>query len=222
MTSSPLWRPASVGVALLALGACHRGDADKAAPAASNAAPTSAGAAATASPTDARLNQLAVRQIDVKEPGVLALTSTAFEAAGVIPDQFSSYGQNVSPELCWSPDKAAKSYVLIVEDPDAPKPEPFVHWVAWNIPASVHELPLGISNAPSSAQPLMQGRNGAGTPLWYGPHPPKGGPHHYHFQLFALDAALALPAGADRNEVVKAMQGHVVAMGDLVGTYQAK
>jgi Raf kinase inhibitor-like YbhB/YbcL family protein len=216
MTSSPLWRPASIGLTLLALGACHRGDADKAAPATSSA-----------SPTDARLNQLAVRQIDVKQPnlqdsGVLALTSTAFEAAGAIPDQFSSYGQNVSPELAWNPDKAARSYVLIVEDPDAPKPEPFVHWVAWNIPASVHELPLGISNAPASGQPLRQGRNGAGTPLWYGPHPPKGGPHHYHFQLFALDAALTLPAGSDRNAVVKAMRGHVVAMGDLVGTYQAK
>jgi Raf kinase inhibitor-like YbhB/YbcL family protein len=108
----------------------------------------------------------------------------------------------------------AKSYALIVEDPDAPMARPFVHWLAWNIPGSTTELPEG------SPQVAVEGENGSGSMGYFGPRPPAGdADHHYHFQVFALDTTLNLAPGAKRDDVVEAMKGHVLAKGELVATY---
>lgn len=111
----------------------------------------------------------------------------------------------------------------MVEDPDG-SAKPVVHWVAWNVPAGTTRLPKGLQERDRlSGGPLegiMQGASGRGTVGWYGPRPPKGDkPHHYHFQVLALDNQLDLPLGATRDQLLAAAAGHVIATGDLVGTY---
>lgn len=152
----------------------------------------------------------------------LSLTSPAFADGAAIPQQFTCDGANRSPTLSWSgaPDSTA-AYALLVEDPDAPG-GPFIHWVIYDIPATVHALPEGVAKGPTVASlgGAKQGATGfKGTPGYGGPCPPKGPAHHYHFRLFALDKSLGLEAGASRDDVVKAMRGHELARGELVGTY---
>lgn len=157
--------------------------------------------------------------------GTLAVASTSFMAGQPIPEKYSHLGANTSPVLRWPPaPDGTKSWVLIVEDPDAPTPQPFVHWLVYNLPPDISGLPEGIPangelNHPAGA---MQGKNGGQKTGYMGPHPPKGAPHHYHFQLFALNEMLPLKAGADRDELLKAMSGHVLARGEVVGTFQVK
>lgn len=116
----------------------------------------------------------------------------------------------------------ARSYLVIAEDPDARPVKPFVHWLAWNIPASVTHLPEGLQEQPRLEQPegLLQGRTTRGNTGYYGPRPPVGdAPHAYHFQVLALDTLLDLPPGSDRDTVLAAARGHVLARGELVGRY---
>jgi Raf kinase inhibitor-like YbhB/YbcL family protein len=97
-----------------------------------------------------------------------------------------------------------------------------VHWLAWNLSASVTQLPEGLQEQPRLTFPegVIQGRNTHGSAGYYGPHPPVGDPpHHYHFQVFALDATLSVPPGGDRAALLGAMQGHVIAKGEIVGLY---
>ncbi|MGK5023388.1 YbhB/YbcL family Raf kinase inhibitor-like protein [Janthinobacterium sp. RB2R34] len=136
--------------------------------------------------------------------------------------KYSEYADGVSPPLSWSTVAGAKSYAIIMEDPDAPQ-KPFVHWLAWNIPSTVTSLPEGLQEQPRLTEPegVLQGRTTRGSIGYYGPRPPVGDPaHHYHFQVFALDAVLSLPFGADRDQLLQAMQGHVLAKGELVGRYR--
>ncbi|UHQ20053.1 YbhB/YbcL family Raf kinase inhibitor-like protein [Lysobacter sp. KIS68-7] len=145
--------------------------------------------------------------------GTLTVTSPVFRAGAAIPAKYSAYHENVSPALKWEAVAGAKSYALIVEDPDAPTPTPFVHWVAWNIPATTTSLAEGKGAG-------RQGRAGTGNAGYFGPRPPvSDGPHHYHFEIYALDTTLDLPPGADRDALLKAAAGHVIAKGELVGTY---
>jgi Raf kinase inhibitor-like YbhB/YbcL family protein len=119
----------------------------------------------------------------------------------------------------------AKSYAVIAEDPDSRPVKPFVHWLAWNIPANVTTLPEGLQEQPRLTEPegVLQGRNTRGSTGYYGPRPPVGDPAHgYHFQVFALDTLLGVPFGADRDTLLAAMQGHVLAKGALVGRYAQK
>jgi Raf kinase inhibitor-like YbhB/YbcL family protein len=112
---------------------------------------------------------------------------------------------------------------VLVQDPDARPVAPFVHWLAWNIPASVTRLDEGIQAQPRLTEPdgVLQGQGTRGSAGYYGPHPPVGDPaHRYVFQLFALDAVLDVPAGAQVDEVARAMEGHVLAKGKIVGLYQ--
>jgi Raf kinase inhibitor-like YbhB/YbcL family protein len=134
---------------------------------------------------------------------------------------YSEYAEGVSPPLSWGAVNGAKSYALVMEDPDAPQ-KPFVHWLAWNIPASVTSLPEGLQEQPRLTEPdgVLQGRNTRGSMGYFGPRPPVGEPaHHYHFQLLALDTMLSLPFGSDRDQLLKALQGHVLARGEIVGRY---
>jgi Raf kinase inhibitor-like YbhB/YbcL family protein len=110
-----------------------------------------------------------------------------------------------------------------MEDPDAKPITPFVHWVAWNIPSSLSHLREGLQEQPRLTEPegILQGRTSRGTVGYYGPRPPVGDPpHHYHFQVFALDTMLDVPPGSSRDDVLAAMAGHVLAAGELVGEYQ--
>ena len=158
--------------------------------------------------------KLAIERPETATEGRLEISSASFAAGGAIPQRYSAYGDNVSPALAWRGVPAgAKALVLIVEDPDASSSKPFVHWLAWNLPSGAS---LGENAVPAGA---VQGRNGRGGTGWFGPHPPGGKPHHYHFELFALDAPLALPAGSDREALLAAMKGHVVAAGETVGLF---
>ena len=154
--------------------------------------------------------------------GKLAVNSPAFAGNAMLAAKYSEYADGVSPPLSWSKVEGAKSYAVIMEDPDAPQ-KPFVHWLAWNVPATVTSLPEGLQEQPRLTEPegVLQGRTTRGSTGYYGPRPPVGDPaHHYHFQVFALDTVLALPFGADRDQLLNAMQGHVLAKGELVGRYR--
>jgi Raf kinase inhibitor-like YbhB/YbcL family protein len=144
---------------------------------------------------------------------MMLVSSPAFSPGGPIALGYSAYGKNQMPPLSWSALPAGtQSLALIVEDPDASSAQPFVHWAAWNIAPAAHGLPEGLAGA-------VQGRNGKGADGWWGPHPSDGKLHHYHFQLFALDRKLELPATAGRDELLAAMRGHVLGKGRLLGTF---
>jgi len=157
----------------------------------------------------------------------LELKSPAFAAGNRIPVRHTGDGDDVSPAMSWSgsPD-GTREFALICDDPDAPTDEPWVHWVIYGIPGETRELPEGIPPDKQLSAPVaaMQGKNSwsSGQTIGYrGPAPPKGhGTHHYHFKLYALDAMLGLKPGADKPALLKAMAGHVLAEGELVGTYE--
>ena len=156
---------------------------------------------------------------------LVGLTSGGFAPGMAMPAKYSEYADGVSPPLSWNAVPNAKSYALIVEDPDARPAKPFVHWLAWNIPASVTTLPEGLQEQPRLTEPdgVLQGRTTRGSVGYYGPRPPMGeAPHHYHFQLLALDAMLDVPFGASRDDLLRQVAGHVVGKGELVGLYGQK
>jgi Raf kinase inhibitor-like YbhB/YbcL family protein len=152
----------------------------------------------------------------------MQLTSTAFTEGKPIPAKYTCDGTNVSPPLKWTGTPAqAKSLVLIVDDPDAPVGT-WVHWVLYDLPATVGELPEDVAKSESIAQGGRQGVNDFKSLGYGGPCPPGGRSHRYFFRLYALDTVLDLKPGATRKEVDRAMQHHVLAEGQLMGTYQRK
>lgn len=163
------------------------------------------------------------------QPGMAAsaellVRSDAFARMSAIPSKYSADEQQISPPLSWSTrPEGTKSLALVVEDPDAPTPHPFVHWLLYNIPADLRGLPEDVRHEEiaAAARGAMQGKNSTLKIGWAGMAPPKGDtPHHYHFQLFALDRTLDLAPGVGRTALFDAMAGHVVGRGNLVGTYQ--
>jgi Raf kinase inhibitor-like YbhB/YbcL family protein len=154
------------------------------------------------------------------EDGVtLAVQSPAFAAGTTIPRQYTCDGADQSPPLTWSGAPAhAASLALIVQDPDAPGGT-FTHWVVFNLPPSPAELAAGAPKTTVLPNGARQGRNDFRRVGYGGPCPPRGSPHHYHFQLYALDTPLNLTPGASASEVRTAMRGHVLASGELVGLY---
>ena len=154
-------------------------------------------------------------QAEPEAKATMNLNSTSFFPGSRIPDKYSAYGQNVSPELSWSDvPQGTQSLVLLVEDPDAPKSQPFVHWLVYNIPTSTDSTSEG--HAPAGG---LVGKNDNGTDDYFGPKPPSG-VHHYHFKVFAIDEKVTLPSGASKNDVMKAIQGHTLGKGEIVGTYE--
>jgi Raf kinase inhibitor-like YbhB/YbcL family protein len=135
------------------------------------------------------------------------------------------YGKGISPPLRWSSLPAGtQSVVLMMEDPNAVSPLPFVHWTLINLPPNLRALPEDIRKAfePLRGQPARQGSNSKSERGYFGPRPPAGDPPHpYHFQIFALDTKLDLPDGFNRHALLQAMSGHVLAEGELVGSFQA-
>lgn len=147
----------------------------------------------------------------------IRLTSAAFKEGGMIPRLYTCDGDDKSPPLEWTGvPTSARSLVLICDDPDAPMGV-WSHWVVHGLSPDTTSLPEGVS--PSSG-PLAssQGKNDFGKIGYGGPCPP-GGTHHYFFRLYALDAKLTLDSPATRSTVLKAMEGHIVAEGRLMGTY---
>jgi Raf kinase inhibitor-like YbhB/YbcL family protein len=160
----------------------------------------------------------------------LEVMSSAFGNGGAMPKKYTQEGDNVSPPLQWrGVPQGAVELVLVCEDPDAPLPQPALHWLAYRIPATVVQLREGIAPWPEvivgmgSGVMMRQGQNISKKVGYTGPMPPVGhGVHHYHFQLFALDAAPNVGESPDREALYKAMEGHVLAQGELVGTYERK
>ena len=140
------------------------------------------------------------------------LTSTAFGDGRAIPLEFSCDGDDVAPPLAWSdPPAGTKTFALIADDPDAPAGT-WVHWVLFNMPGSA-------TTASDGAAQATPGRNDFQRTGYGGPCPPPGKPHRYYFKLYALDTRLSLRAGATKADVERAMQGHVLATAQLMGTY---
>jgi hypothetical protein len=157
----------------------------------------------------------------------MSLSSEAFADGARIPRKHTGDGEDRSPPLRWDglPDGAVE-LALICDDPDAPSPQPWVHWVLYGIPASASGLPAGLPPGTRLAEPVaaMQGRNswsGGRTTGYRGPAPPpRHGLHHYHFRLYALDARLDLKPGVDKPALLAAIKGHVLAEAVLTGTYE--
>ncbi len=146
----------------------------------------------------------------------IQVSSPAFEAGGVIPRKYTGEGEDVSPPLEWTGlPEGTREVALICDDPDAPMPEPFVHWVVYKIPADKAGLPEG------SPEGALEGPNGFDRIGYGGPMPPEGhGTHHYHFKVYALDAELEATPGLSKDKLLAAMEGHVLDEGELVGTYE--
>jgi len=154
--------------------------------------------------------------------GSLELQSPAFANGARLPERFTADGDGVSPPLLWrDPPAGAACFALIVEDPDAPAPNPLVHAVVWNIPAEVRRLAEGaIAPDGKGSAGGDVGRNSFYTEGWLPPDPPTGhGSHDYVFQLFALNQAPPMAPNPGRDELVAALKDRVLAAGLLVGTY---
>ncbi|HXH06460.1 MAG TPA: YbhB/YbcL family Raf kinase inhibitor-like protein [Vicinamibacterales bacterium] len=148
------------------------------------------------------------------------LTSPAFADGAFIPVRYTCDGENLSPPLQWAdPPSGTRSFVLIVDDPDAPAGT-FTHWVLFDLPGAERHLP----EAPPQKTAGRSGRNDFGKQGYGGPCPPRGhGPHRYFFRLSALDVdSLKLAAGARRSEVEAAMKGHVLGAAQLMGRYERR
>jgi Raf kinase inhibitor-like YbhB/YbcL family protein len=154
-----------------------------------------------------------------KMPLTLRVESSAFGMNGSIPVQFTSDGDDIAPPLSWgTPPPHTKSIAVLVEDPDAPNPaapeRTWVHWIVTGIPATTTAL-RGGNSLPEGA---TMGTNDWGRRAWMGPKPPIGR-HRYFFKVYALDIALDAP-GISKLELIAAIKGHIVAQGELIGTYE--
>ncbi|WNG26705.1 YbhB/YbcL family Raf kinase inhibitor-like protein [Cystobacter fuscus] len=153
-------------------------------------------------------------------PVIIPMDSVAFNPGGPIPSRYTADGDSLTPPLLWRDvPEATRSLVLIAEDPDAPTPQPFVHWIALMPPES---RSLGILLSKEQAATAETGRTTLLRTGWVGCAPPRGdSAHHYHFQLFALDRELRhLGSHPGRSALLRQMKGHVLGFGELVGTYQ--
>lgn len=185
------------------------------------------GEVAAASPPDTvpapPASQVAMELVTPSGDATIAVTAP-FEPEGMIPARHAAGAEDISPKLGWAEaPEGTQSFVLIVDDPDAESAKPFTHWLAYDIPADVTALREAMPTDPQLIDPegLKQGRNSRGATGWTGPNPPAGDPAHaYHFQIFALDVpSLGIDPGAAREAVLAAMEGHVLAEGEIVGRF---
>lgn len=148
----------------------------------------------------------------------------SFQPNSTIPFNNTAYGKNISPDLVWTnAPRGTRSFVLMMEDPDSLSPKPFAHWLMANIPAHITRLASNLPNEEKNASDF-DGHQGAGHTAktgYFGPKPPADGlTHRYHFQIFALDTKLNLPSGYNRQALLDAMKGHVLAKGQIIGTFK--
>lgn len=150
----------------------------------------------------------------------MKLSTSAFENGGYIPQKYTGDGADVSPPLQWSgaPEETA-SFALICDDPDAPAGT-WVHWVLFGLPADINSLSEGVAATRTLPNGAKQGINDFGSIGYGGPAPPRGPAHRYYFKLYALDSDTSLEPGATKQQLLKAMQGKIIAEVELMGRYQ--
>ena len=146
----------------------------------------------------------------------MLITSPAFEQHQPIPQKYTCQGEDLSPPLQFQDAPAGtKSLALIMDDPDAPMGT-FVHWVVWNLPPDTRQLSEGVKLK------HQEGKNHFPKIGYGGPCPPPGKPHRYYFKLYALDTQVHLSDGSSKEQLLEAMEGHILGQAELVGTYQRK
>jgi Raf kinase inhibitor-like YbhB/YbcL family protein len=157
----------------------------------------------------------------------MQFASSSFQDGGSIPAKFTCKGDNVSPELKWNkPPAGTKYFAVLCEDPDAPM-KTWIHWVIYDIPAKMDRLDNtfqlleGFPRAEKMTNGILQGINDFGRIGWDGPCPPSG-IHRYYFKLYALDAPTGLKAGANKEQLLRAIKGHVLSETQIMGTFQIK
>jgi Raf kinase inhibitor-like YbhB/YbcL family protein len=155
----------------------------------------------------------------IKGGKIMEITSSSFNNEDIIPAKYTCDGQNISPPLSWSgAPKETKSFALICDDPDAPAGT-WVHWVIFDIPASINSLPEKVVKQEEIAGLGKNGKNSSRRYGYDGPCPPSG-THRYYFKLYALDTMLNLNAGLSKEDLLKAMKGHVLAEAQVMGRYK--
>jgi len=160
------------------------------------------------------------RKSRVEDTAKFKLNSHSFSDGADIPKKYTCDGDDVSPELHWADQPAAaKSFALIVDDPDAPS-GPWVHWVLFDLPGDAHDLPEGAGKSAPLPSGAQQGINDFKKTVYGGPCPPPGKHHRYFFKLYALDSKLSLKVSPAKAEAEKAMLGHILGQGELVGRYR--
>jgi Raf kinase inhibitor-like YbhB/YbcL family protein len=160
-------------------------------------------------------DRLAMTRLGARPEGQLTIGSPSFTSGGRIPARYTADGEGLAPPLVFGGAPAGtSSLALIVEDPDAPTPNPFVHWLLYGIPPGARSPDEALFSG------AHLGRNSMLRAAWAGCAPPKGDtPHRYHFQLFALDRAGRLEPSAGRTALLEQLQGHVLASARLIGSY---
>jgi Raf kinase inhibitor-like YbhB/YbcL family protein len=162
-------------------------------------------------------------------PSTIVVTSSAIKHEQPLPIDYTADGKNISPPLAWTKvPSGTRQLAMIMDDPVAPTPQPFVHWVLYKIPATAKGLPEALPMDETLAAPpdlagTIQGVSGFRKPGYRGPAPPKPGVvHRYQFTVYALDAELDLKPGLNKAGLLEAMKGHILATGQLIGTYERK
>jgi len=149
----------------------------------------------------------------------IKIASTAFDEGGLIPPKYTCDGADISPPLHWEDvPEGTKSIALICDDPDAPMGT-WVHWVLFNLPAETRELAENIPPDRTLPNGARQGTSDFGRIGYGGPCPPSG-THRYFFKIYALDAQIDLAAGAKKAQLLKAVEGHIIDQGQLIGKYK--
>lgn len=149
----------------------------------------------------------------------IEIESRDFKEGEIIPADFTCDGKNVSPQLSWTCSvEGIKTYVLIVEDPDAPSGN-FTHWIVYNIPAKINSLMQNSTPTKNVTDEILMGTNDFGRIGYGGPCPPSG-IHRYFFRIYGLDTAVHMDSGATKREILKQIEGHIIARGELMGRYQ--
>lgn len=157
-------------------------------------------------------------------PPAMRLTSSSFADGSVIPDKYTQAGESVSPELEWSNvPPGTVTFALLFHDPDVAinrKLEDVTHWIAWNIPGTATKLDEGVKGEATTPDGIVQGKNRGGRAGFMGPGAPATAPeHHYTFELFALDTKLDLGPDASREDVMKAIDGHIIGKAVYEGRF---
>jgi Raf kinase inhibitor-like YbhB/YbcL family protein len=161
-------------------------------------------------------------------PPTMTVASPTIKAGERIPAEHTADGRNISPALTWTNVPAGtREFAIILDDPDVPMPQPFVHWVIYKIPGTAKGVPENIpidtsTPMPSEIAGAVQGLSGFKRPIYRGPAPPPGKPHRYHFTVYALDAALDLKPGLNKQQLLEAIKGHIIGQGQLVAVYERK
>ena len=164
-------------------------------------------------------------QINSHSPGAasnqMEVSSPAFDEGGMIPEKYTCDGLNISPPLKWSNGpEGTVTYALICDDPDAPM-KTWVHWILFNLPADINSLPEHVPPVEILPDSSRQGRNDSRKTGYSGPCPP-GGTHRYYFKVYAVDKKLDNKPGLTKSELLKAMKGHILSEGRLMGKYKRK